>query len=145
MKKIHLILSNLGLKNYENHLFAAAASDGYELMKNPRLKKGQFTDCVYFVFVNNELFKIGKVGGGSRCMDGRVNDYRSTDPLGVLIKESIREGNDIQIFFIDFPPIEEEHFGIKTKGSVKGPVLEKELIEKAIELGYPLPWNKNKG
>ena len=78
-------------------------------------------------------------------MNGRVLDYRSTDPVGVLIKESIKEGNDIQIFFIDFPPIEEEHFGIKTKGSVKGPLFEKELIEKAIELGYPLPWNKNKG
>ena len=145
MKKIHLILSNLGLKNYENHLFKVASSYGDGLMKNPRLKKGLFKDCVYFVFVNNELFKIGKVGGGSRCLDGRVNDYRSKDPLGVLIKESIREGNNIQIFSLDFPPIEEEYFGIKIEGSVKGPVLEKELIEKAIELGYPLPWNKNKG
>jgi len=145
MNKKHQILYSLGLKDFTNYLFKAAASNGIELLRNPLLKLGQFKDCVYFIFVNNKLFKIGKIGGGSRCLYGRVNDYRSNDPTGLLIKESIKERNNIQILSLNFPSIEEEYFGIKTKGSVKGPGLEKVLIEKAIELGYSLLWNKNKG
>jgi hypothetical protein len=145
MNKKHQILHHLGLKNFTNNLFKAAASNGKELLKNPLLKLGQFKDCVYFIFVNNELVKIGKVGGGKRCLYNRVSDYRSWDRIASNIRREIRNRKEIQILSLNFPSVVEEHFGVKTEGSTKGPNLEKALIENALELGYSLPWNKYKG
>ena len=126
------------------YYFAACSSNG-SLRKNIDLKIGQFKDSTYFIFENNILAKIGKVGGGSRCLYKRVYDYRSTDPTGVSISESIKEGNEIIILAINFTSEPEKIYGVLTEGSVRGPKLEKSLLEIARNLNINLKWNKNKG
>ena len=144
--KILKSLKQLGLKNISyNDLYCAAISRGKELAKNPSLKIGQFTDSTYFIFENNILAKIGKVGGGSRCLCKRVYDYRSNDPTGILITESIKKGNTVSIFAINFESEPEEIYGVLTEGSIRGPKLEKSLLETARSLNIDLKWNKNKG
>ena len=144
--KILKSLKQLGLKNISyNDLYCAAISRGKELVKNPSLKIGQFTDSTYFIFENNILAKIGKVGGGSRCLYRRIYDYKSNDPVGILITESIKKGNNVIIFAINFESEPEEIYGVLTEGSIRGPKLEKSLLETAKSLNIDLKWNKNKG
>jgi len=146
LDKIYESFNQLGLKgiNKDNLYSAAISVDGY-LVKNPDLKVGQFTDSTYFIFENNILAKIGKVGGGSRCLCKRIYDYRSYDPTGVLITESIKKGNTVCILAINFKSEPEEIYGVLTEGSVRGPKLEKSLLERARSLNIDLKWNKNKG
>ena len=144
--KILNTLNQLGLKDiHEDEYYGAAVSRDGELWKNPDLKLGQFTDSTYFIFENNILAKIGKVGGGSRCLCKRIYDYRSKDPTGILISESIKKGNTVVILAINFAPTPEKIYGVLTEGSVKGPKLEKALLEIARNLNMDLKWNKNKG
>tara|TARA_R100000951_G_scaffold35246_1_gene29812 strand:+ start:1871 stop:2332 length:462 start_codon:yes stop_codon:yes gene_type:complete len=140
-------LEQLGLNTNGDefpYYVAARSSNGY-LHKNIDLTIGKFKDSTYFIFENNELLKIGKVGGGDRCLCKRVYDYRSKDPTGVLISESIKEGNEIIILAINFTPEPEKIYGVLTEGSVRGPKLEKSLLEIARNLNINLKWNKNKG
>tara|TARA_R110000803_G_C11734739_1_gene290147 strand:- start:44 stop:502 length:459 start_codon:yes stop_codon:yes gene_type:complete len=140
------VLAQLGLiTNEKNNYYAAARSVNGKLTKNLDLTIGKFVDSTYFIFENNILAKIGKVGGGSRCLCKRVYDYRSNDPTGVLISESIKEGNEIIILALNFTPEPEEIYGVLTEGSVRGPKLEKSLLEIARNLNINLKWNKNRG
>ena len=109
------------------------------------LKTGKYKDATYFIFENDILGKIGKVGGGTRCMKKRANDYRSKgDPLGRKILESIKKGNEIIIWCLSMPEKLHEVYGVKIPG-IFGPQLEKHLIDKALKAGMELKWNKNKG
>ena len=139
------ILANLGLSGFEENIFEAATTVDGELKRNPKLKLGLYNDTTYFIFLDSKLMKIGKVGGGSRCLYMRVCDYRSYDPTGMKISDAIRNGGEVKILAIVFETKKEEIFGIMTEGAVRGPKLEKALMIKAEELGISLEWNVNKG
>ena len=49
------------------------------------------------------------------------------------------------IFAINFESEPEEIYGVLTEGSIRGPKLEKSLLETARSLNIDLKWNKNKG
>ena len=144
-KKFLNTLYDLGLKEFENNISPIAVSCEGELKINPKLKAGSMKDCVYFIFRNYILDKIGKVGGGGRCMRMRALDYRSTDPTGVKIKQAIGNGEKIHIIAIYFEEKIDSVFGINTEGASHGPKLEKALIPIARAKGYNLIWNKNNG
>lgn len=143
--KIREQLDQLGLVGYEQDLQLVADTHEGELKKSPTVKMGQHRDCTYFIFQDETLMKIGKVGGGTRCISKRVSDYRSTDPTGLLIKESINNNKHVSILALCFEAKVEKVHGVLTEGAVVGPKLEKALIEKAAELGMNLKWNSNRG
>ena len=112
-------------------------------------------DCVYFIFEwchdtrITHLRKIGKVGGGSRTIRGRLSDYttRPDDHIYRKINNSERNGNVVMIAFL---PMELYPNSTTTIGShpitpALGPTLEKSLIATARKLGYGLTWNRNNG
>lgn len=138
-------LYQLGLTDFEQTIKLVARSNEQQLLINDEITLGAITDCTYFIYENYELRKIGKVGGGSRCLRRRLLDYRSTDPTGIKIAQSISKKNKVHILAIPFGATAEKMYGVLTEGSVKGPKLEKALIERAISMGIELQWNKNKG
>jgi len=122
-------------------------------VSSKELPKGSVKDCVYFLFHDTSLMKIGKVGGGDRCVRQRALDYRSvdwrseretiTDKINEALKEPVIKL--IHMYYIDFKKIiEPVIYGMKTT-PVYGPILEKKLISKAYDIGYKLPWNEVKG
>ena len=139
------ILADIGLSGFEESIFVAATTANGELTRNPKLKLGLYNDTTYFIFRDSKLMKIGKVGGGSRCLYRRISDYRSVDPTGIKISNAIKSGSEVKILAIIFETKKEEIFGIMTEGAVRGPKLEKALMKKAEELGISLQWNTNKG
>ena len=141
------LFNDLELKNYQEFLLyiARASKQGNELEISSRINLGKHTDCVYFILENFYLKKIGKVGGGSRCMRKRLLDYRSTDATGLKINESIKNNNRIDIIALSFPSQISEVCGIEVDSNLKGAGLEKKLIPKAKKLGYGLEWNRNNG
>lgn len=143
--QIQAQLSELGLKDYKQDLKVVATTQQGELKKSSDIKMKQHTDCTYFIFRDQILMKIGKVGGGTRCISKRISDYRSTDPTGLKIKQAIQEGADVKILAICFEKGVENLYGILTEGGVKGPKLEKALLEIAAELNINLEWNNNRG
>jgi hypothetical protein len=144
-KKLVQQLHQLGLQDFEHTIQVVAQSNEQELLIDKQIKKGTITDCTYFIYENHQLRKIGKVGGGSRCLYNRLSDYRSTDPTGIKIKQSILQKNKIHILAIPFATTAEKMYGVITEGSVKGPKLEKALLERAISIGVELRWNNNRG
>tara|TARA_Y100000592_G_scaffold99140_1_gene174177 strand:- start:52 stop:510 length:459 start_codon:yes stop_codon:yes gene_type:complete len=146
---LYLTLQKLGLDidsiKTKKELFPAAASIQGELRRNPKLKLGMIRDCVYFIFFNDIIQKIGKVGGGNRCLHKRILDYRSSDPTGIAIKEAISKNMVVNIVALEFKFEKQIEFGVEIEGVVRGPMLEKELIKRAAKLGMNLPLNKNKG
>ena len=138
-------LHQLGLTDFEQTIKLVARSNEEELLINKEIRLGVVTDCTYFIYENYELRKIGKVGGGSRCLRRRLSDYRSTDPTGIKIAQSISKKNEVHILAIPFNSTAEKMYGVLTEGSVKGPKLEKALLEKAISMGIDLQWNNNRG
>jgi hypothetical protein len=125
------------------HCASSYSSNELEIINE--VKKGTHPDVVYFIFENYDLSKIGKVGGGDRCLYKRLGDYRSRDPIGIKIKNSIVKGHVINILALDVSFIPSvDIFGKKVKG-VYGPTLEKIIIPIAKQLGYSLKWNKNNG
>jgi len=138
-------LDYLGLVNYQDVIKVVAVTENTELKKSDFLTMGQYDDCTYFIFKNQTLMKIGKVGGGVRCMSKRISDYRSSDPIGLKIKQAIQQGADVKILAINFNNQKENLYGVLTEGGVKGPKLEKALIEKANQMQVQLQWNNNKG
>ena len=146
---LYLTLQKLGLDTdsikTEDKLFPAAFSSKGELEINSKLKSGMVRDCVYFIFYNNIIQKIGKVGGGNRCLHSRLLDYRSKDPTGIAIKEAISKNIVVTIVALGFEFEKQIEFGVEIEGVVRGPMLEKELIKKAAEIRMDLPLNKNKG
>ena len=144
-----LTLQKLGLDTdsikKKKSFFHAAMSNSVELKKNSKLKKGMIRDCVYFIFFNDIIQKIGKVGGGNRCLYKRILDYRSNDPTGKAIKEAISKNIFVNIIALEFKFEKQIEFGIEIEGVARGPMLEKELIKTAAKIGMHLPLNKNKG
>lgn len=138
-------LSRLGLINYKQDIKVVATAQQGELKKSCDIRMKQHTDCTYFIFRDQILMKIGKVGGGTRCISKRISDYRSTDPTGLKIKQAIQEGADVKILAICFEKGVESLYGVLTEGGVKGPKLEKALLENAAELQINLEWNSNRG
>lgn len=138
-------LDRLGLINYKQDIKLIATTQDGELKKSSNIKIGQYTDCVYFIFRDQILMKIGKVGGGARCVCKRVSDYRSTDPTGLKIKQAIKQGRDVQILALCFTNQVKSVYGVPTEGGVVGPKLEKALLERAAEFKTNLEWNSNKG
>jgi len=147
MNIIFTTLIDLGLDKFEldNHLYKAAATEDNELKVNKKLKPKEVKDCVYFIFCDDELVKIGKVGGGDRCLRQRLFDYRSKDPTGIKIKEAILKNKRIRIVSLNFQSKSEVVYGVEIESSTRGPKLEKALIEIALSKNYSLKWNKNKG
>jgi hypothetical protein len=136
----------LGLEGFKGNCFPAAASiKGRPLMLNPKLKEGKFKDSVYFIFVDMKLHKIGKVGGGNRCLRRRMLDYRSTDPTGMALKSAIKDNREVFIVALNFKSKVKKIFGVETDGVIQGPSLEKALLKRAYDLNIPLPLNKNRG
>lgn len=119
----------------------------FNLVSPSEVKKGSVKDCVYFIFHDTQLMKIGKVGGGSRCVRARASDYRSYDPTGEKISSALNEPINklVHMYYIDFKRVDMNVYGIKDLEPVLGPSLEKKLIVEAFSRGVPLPWNKNKG
>ena len=116
-------------------------------VSSKELPKGSVRDCVYFLFHDTSLMKIGKVGGGRRCVRDRAQDYRSGDNIAFKIQDALKESITklIHMYYLDFD--NEEHmevFGIPIE-PVYGPSLEKKLITTAHDIGYKLPWNEIKG
>ena len=144
-KKAIQQLQQLGLKNFEQTIKLVAQSNQQELLISKDIKWGAITDCTYFIYENYQLRKIGKVGGGSRCLRKRLADYRSTDATGIKITQSISKKRKVHILAIPFATTAEKMYGIPTEGSVKGPKLEKALLERANSIGINLQWNNNKG
>ena len=148
-KVLYLPLQKLGLDidsiKAKKELFPAAVSSQGELIRNPTLKPGMVRDCVYFIFFDGIIQKIGKVGGGHRCLHNRISDYRSTDPTGKAIKEAISKDIVVNIVALEFKFEKQIEFGVEIEGVVRGPMLEKELIKRATKIGMNLPLNKNKG
>jgi len=144
-KKAIRQLELLGLKKFEQTIKLVAQSNQEELVISKDIKLGAITDCTYFIYENYQLRKIGKVGGGTRCLRNRLTDYRSTDPIGVKITQSILKKNKVHILAIPFPTTAETMYGVLTEGSVRGPKLEKALLERAITMGITLQWNNNRG
>ena len=90
--------------------------------------------------------KIGKVGGGNRCMMKRVYDYRSIgDNVGRKILDSIDNGHNIDIWAL-YPPAEQaiNVYGFGTIPTIM-PSLEKMILANAEKIGLELEWNSNKG
>jgi hypothetical protein len=147
MNTILTTLIDLGLNKHEvtSQLYKAAVTNEGKLQINSKLKLKEVKDCVYFIFCDDELVKIGKVGGGSRCLRQRLYDYRSQDPTGIKIKDAISQNQKVRIVSLNFHSECETIYGVKIEGSVKGPKLEKALIENALNKSYSLKWNKNKG
>lgn len=144
-KKVLQQLQQLGLRNFEQTIRLVAQSNQQELVVSKDVKWGAITDCTYFIYENYKLRKIGKVGGGDRCLRRRLADYRSTDPTGVKIAQSILKKRKVHILAIPFTSTTEKMYGVLTEGSVKGPKLEKALLEKANSIGINLQWNNNRG
>jgi hypothetical protein len=144
-KKATQQLQQLGLKDFEQTIKLVAQSNEEELVISKDVKWGAITDCTYFIYENYQLRKIGKVGGGNRCLRRRLADYRSTDATGIKIAQSISKKRKVHILAIPFATTAEKMYGILTEGSVKGPKLEKALLERAISMGINLQWNNNRG
>ena len=144
-KKVLQQLQQLGLRNFEQTIKLVAQSNEQELVVSKDVKWGAITDCTYFIYENYQLRKIGKVGGGNRCLRRRLADYRSTDATGVKIAQSIFKKRRVHILAIPFNNTTEKMYGVLTEGSVKGPKLEKALLEKANSIGINLQWNNNRG
>ena len=144
-KKVLQQLQQLGLRNFEQTIKLVAQSNQQELVVSRDVKWGAITDCTYFIYENYQLRKIGKVGGGNRCLRRRLADYRSTDSTGVKIAQSILKKRRVHILAIPFSNTTEKMYGVLTEGSVKGPKLEKALLEKASSIGINLQWNNNRG
>ena len=119
----------------------------FNLVSSKQIKDGSIRDCVYFIFHDTKLMKIGKVGGGNRCLRHRAADYRSDDHIAEKIKNALREPEKklVHMYYIEPPKISQTYYGITNLYPVIGPVLEKRLIETAITMNYELPWNSNKG
>tara|TARA_B100000287_G_scaffold332540_1_gene317577 strand:+ start:222 stop:701 length:480 start_codon:yes stop_codon:yes gene_type:complete len=135
--------TNLITKNSSMH--CASTVEGY-LKHNPELKAGMYKDAVYFIFRNGIPMKIGKVGGGNRCMKIRCNDYRSIgDAVGRKILDSMDNGDHIDIWAL-YPPTEIAMnvygFGVIL---TMMPQVEKLALTNADKIGLPLEWNSNKG
>ena len=111
-----LTLQKLGLDTdsikKKKSFFHAAMSNSVELEKNSKLKKGMIRDCVYFIFFNDIIQKIGKVGGGNRCLYKRILDYRSNDPTGKAIKEAISKNIFVNIITLEFKFEKQIEFGL---------------------------------
>jgi len=144
-KKATQQLQQLGLKDFEQTIKLVAQSNEEELVISKDVKWGAITDCTYFIYENYQLRKIGKVGGGNRCLRRRLADYRSTDATGIKIAQSISKKRKVHILAIPFATTAEKMYGVLTEGSVKGPKLEKALLERAISMGINLQWNNNRG
>lgn len=138
-------LKRLGLTNYKDDIKLVAQTQNGEFKKASNIKMRQYTDCTYFIFEDQTLMKIGKVGGGIRCISKRMSDYRSTDPTGLAIKQSIQQGKQITVLALCFRNQTKNVYGVLTEGGVVGPKLEKALLEKAAELQINLKWNSNRG
>ncbi len=143
------LLANLGFDDdsipKKSSMHCATTVKGY-LEHNPELKAGIHTDALYFIFKNGIPMKIGKVGGGKRCMKSRCNDYRSVgDNVGREILDSIDNGHHIDIWAL-YPPTKSaiEIYGHWVMPTVMAS-LEKKILANAEEIGLELEWNLNKG
>jgi len=119
----------------------------FNLVHKDEVRGGSVKDCVYFIFRDTRLMKIGKVGGGKRCVRARASDYRSRDSTAKKISSALNEPINklVHMYYIDFTKVDMNVYGIKDLEPVLGPSLEKRLISKAQSIGLTLPWNKNKG
>ena len=143
------LLTNLGFDNdsipKKSSMHCATTIKG-RLDHNPELKAGVYKDALYFIFRNGIPMKIGKVGGGNRCMMKRVYDYRSIgDNVGRKILDSIDNGHNIDICAL-YPPAEQaiNVYGFGTIPTIM-PSLEKMILANAEKIGLELEWNSNKG
>ena len=140
------ILTDLGItlttEDLKNHLIHCMINKEH----HPNLKKGMYNDVVYLIFLDSKLMKIGKVGGGTRCIKVRCNDYRSKgDPLGRKILKYIEEGYNVDIWALTMKQPNISMYGIDNIQPCIGPSFEKELINRARNIGYTLDWNANNG
>ena len=97
------LLINLGFNSdsipRKSSMHCATTTIEGRLDHHPELKAGIYTDALYFIFKNGIPMKIGKVGGGNRCMKNRCNDYRSIgDNIGREILDSIDNRHHIDIW-----------------------------------------------
>ena len=143
------LLINLGFNSdsipRKSSMHCATTTEG-RLDHHPELKAGIYTDALYFIFKNGIPMKIGKVGGGNRCMKNRCNDYRSIgDNIGREILDSIDNGHHIDIWAL-YPPA---NFAVEIYGHWIIPTvmakLEKMILANAQKIGLKLEWNSNKG
>jgi len=143
------LLINLGFDNdsiFKKSPMRCAYTTKGRLKHHSKLKAGMYKDALYFIFRNGIPMKIGKVGGGNRCMKNRCNDYSSkSDPVGKKILESIGNGHNIDIWSL-YPPTKKARkvYGFWVIPTIM-PSLEKKILANAEEIGLELEWNLNKG